>query len=203
MEHLRIDRVLGFEHGMPPEFGVIIAVLGVLFLLLGWRLHQYSIVIVGFLVGAFIGQLITRWLRVDPAWGLVIGGGSTSLLAQPLHRVLIFLLAGLALGMMTGEGIRVMAPAGYLWGFFPGFVAGGILSLYHMRTLMIFSTAFMGAVFFLWGLMVFVGAWIYQPAGTFYVRHPIGSLLILLVTILAGCVAQVSLFPQQRPLEED
>ncbi len=203
MSQLRIDRVLGFEHGVPPVFGVVAAVVGLLFLLLGWRLHRFTVAVVGFALGAAIGQLIARWIQVERLWGVLVGGASFALLAEPLHRVAVFGLSGLALGAVAGEGVRLFAPSGFLWGFAPGFLAGGLLSLWQLRLLVILSTALVGAVAVFWGGAVAGGAWLYRPAATFHVRHPLMTTIMIGLLFVVGSAIQFGLSPKSKPEEED
>ena len=72
MSPTRIDRIFGFEHGLPPVYGAMAAIVGLLFLLFGWRLNRFAVVIIGFLAGAFAGQLVARWIQVDRAWGVFV-----------------------------------------------------------------------------------------------------------------------------------
>lgn len=202
MFSVRIDRVLGFEHGFPPAYALIVAVAGLGFLLFGWRLHRITVVVCGFLIGAFIGQLIARWMDLDRAWGVFVGGAAFALLADPLYRVVIFILGGIALGIGLGETVRLtIAPGGFLWGFFPGFLAGGAFSLWKLKWVVMFSTAFLGALAFLWGLAAVLCAWVYPGACTFHHNHPVLSWIMLGLAFLCGCVVQVR-FSADKPLED-
>lgn len=188
----RIDRVLGFEHGLPPVYGWIAAAVGVLFLLLGWRLHRVTLVLAGFVLGAFAGQLVARWVQVDRAWGVFVGGGALALLADPLHRVVVFVLAGVVLGLGLGEAVRLLvAPGGFWFGFFPGFAIGGLLSLWQMRVVVIVSTAALGAVLFCWGAAVALCNLGWARLCTFHRHHSRAALAVVALVCLIGCVVQL------------
>ena len=196
MSAARIDRVFGFEHGLPPVYGAITAIVGLAFLLLGWRLHRVTLVVTGFLIGAFVGSLIARWIQVDKAWGVFTGGTALALLAEPLSRLMVFLLAGLACGIALGEGLRLFVSAKiFLWGFFPGFVAGGLLSIWQLRFLIILSTSFLGTLTVAWGSAVFLSEWIKPPLTTFHIRHPLATLAILGLVFVIGMVVQFRFAP--------
>jgi hypothetical protein len=200
---VRIDRVLGFEHGFPPEYALVVALVGLGFLLFGWRLHRVTVVVCGFFIGAFIGQLIARWADVNRAWGVFVGGAAFALLADPLYRVVVFILGGIALGIGLGETVRLtIASGGFLWGFFPGFVAGGVFSLWKLRWVVILSTAFLGALLFLWGLATVLCAWITSGACAFHHNHPVFTWIILGLAFLVGCVVQVRFSSKKKEPEE-
>jgi hypothetical protein len=206
MFSVRIDRVLGFEHGFPPAYALVVALMGLGFLLFGWRLHRVTVVVCGFLIGAFIGQLFARWMDVDRAWGVFVGGAAFALLADPLYRVVIFILSGVALGIGLGETVRItLAPGGFLWGFVPGFLAGGAFSLWKIKWVVIFSTAFLGAMAFWWGLAVALCAWVFADACAFHSNHPVLGWILLGLAFLAGCVVQVrfSSFSDKKEEEEE
>ena len=203
MSALRIDRVLGFEHGVPPALGAAVAVVGVLFLLFGWRLHRLSLAAFGFALGAVLGQLVARWIQVDRLWGLMVGGVSLALLSGPVYRVAVFLLAGLAGGALAGEGIRLMAPAGFWFGFVPGFLLAGALSLWQLRTLVILATGLLGAVALWWGGTVAIGAYIFRPATTFHARHPVATTVMVGGMFLVGSALQFKFSPRSNVWDED
>ncbi len=203
MAHLRIDRVLGFEHGVPPALGAAVAGIGLLFLLFGWRLHRFSAAAFGFALGAVLGQLVARWIQVDRMWGVMVGGVSFALLSGPVYRATVFLLAGLAVGAVAGELVRLAAPGAFTWGFAPGFAIGGMLSLWQLRHLVILATALLGAVALWWGGAVAVGAWLLRPAATFHVRHPVASAVVVVLLFLIGCAVQVRFSPRRHDDEED
>jgi hypothetical protein len=198
----RIDRLLGFEHGLPPAYGAIAAAVGLLFLLFGWRLHRFAIVVTGFLVGAFAGQLIARWAQVDPAWGVFIGGIALALLADPLHKIMVFVLAGLAAGLGLGEAIRLIHRSGFLWGFVPGFLAGGSVSLWQIRLVVVFSTAFLGSLMLLWGGAVVMCNLGMSSMCTFHHRHSGATLVILGLAMIIGVAVQLR-FSSKSPEEEE
>jgi hypothetical protein len=199
MDPTRIDRVLGFEHGLPPVYGLVIAVFGLAFLLFGWRLHRITIIVVGLIVGAFIGQLIARWIQVGKVWGILIGGSSLALLADPLYKVIVFILAGGALGVLLGEIIRVsLFEGGFVYAFVFGFLVGGVLSVWRIRILVILSTSFLGAYATLWGLAVAIGLWFFPMLVTFHLRHRVISWIILGLTFVVGCIFQISICPGRR-----
>jgi len=202
MAATRIDRVLGFEHGLPPAYGIVAACVGLAFLLVGWRLHRFTLMVTGFLVGAFVGVLVAKWIQVERAWGVFVGGLSLAILSEPLSKVMIFLLAGLALGLGVGEAVhRWVSHGAFFWGFIPAFVGGGILSLWQMRLLVIISTALLGALAFIWGTVVALSAWVYAPLSTFHVRHPILAYIVLGLLILVGLVVQFKFSKKHKPEE--
>ena len=208
MISVRIDRVLGFEHGFPPAYALVVAAVGLGFLLFGWRMHRVTVVVCGFFIGALIGQLIARWADLDRIWGVFVGGAAFALLADPLYRVVVFILGGIALGIGLGETVRLtIASGGFLWGFFPGFLAGGVFSLWKLRWVVILSTAFLGALLFLWGLATALCAWVTPNACAFHHNHPVQSWIVLGLAFLAGCVVQVRLSsdkpePEEQPEEK-
>lgn len=203
MSALRIDRVYGFEHGIPPALGAIVAGFGVLFLLLGWRMHRLSLAAFGLALGALLGQLAARWLQVDKLWGLMSGGLIFAVLSGPLYRAAVFLLAGLAVGVLAGEGFRLLVPGGFWFGFAPGFLVGGVLSLWLLRPLVILSTSLLGALALWWGGAVAIGAWVYRPSATFSARHPVATTVMVGGLFLVGSGLQFMLSPRSQVWDED
>jgi hypothetical protein len=202
MAPTRIDRVLGFEHGLPPVIGLAAVILGLAFLFLGWRTHRLTLTISGFLLGAFIGQLVAHWAQVERAWGVFVGGTAIALLADPLSRVMVFVLAGLAMGIGLGEGVRVLvAPRGFVYGFIPGFLAGGALSLWKLRHVLILTTAFLGSALACWGAVVLLCR-VDEAVGTMHVRHPVLFLSVLGLAFVAGSITQFMTTRDRDPAEE-
>jgi len=203
MSALRIDRILGIEHGVAPVLGAVVAGFGVLFLLLGWRMHRLSLVAFCFALGAVLGLQLARWIHLGRLWGIVGGGSAFALLALLAHRAAVFVLAGLVAGAVLGAGARLVAPGGFWFGFAPGFLLAGLLSLWELRTLFILSTALLGAVGMWWGGAVVAGAWIYAPAATFHTRHPIAWAVMVGGLFLVGGSLQFKLSPKCRSWDED
>jgi hypothetical protein len=162
-----------------------------------------TVVVCGFLFGAFIGQIKARRRDVDRAWGVFVGGAAFALLADPLYRVVIFILSGIALGIGLGETVRLtVASGGFLWGFVPGFLVGGVFSLWKLKWVIVLSTAFLGAMVFLWGLAVVLCAWVFPGACAFHHNHLVLSWIVLGLALLVGCVVQVR-FSSNRQAEEE
>ena len=178
--------------------------MGLLFLLFGWRLHRFAVVIIGFLAGAFAGQLVARWIQVDRAWGVFVGGTALALLSDPLHKLMIFMLAGLALGLGAGEGVRLLvAKGGFLWGFVPGFLVGGALSLWKIRLVVILSTAFLGSLLLYWGAAVVSCNVGMSSMCTFHVRHPGATLIMLGLVVIIGVAVQLRFSSHDQEEEEE
>jgi len=69
MSATRIDRILGFEHGLPPAYAAMVALVGLVFLVFGWRLHRLTLAACGFFIGSLAGALLAKWIGVEQGWG--------------------------------------------------------------------------------------------------------------------------------------
>jgi hypothetical protein len=203
MSATRIDRILGFEHGLPPVYAAIVAFIGLVFLIFGWRLHRLTLGACGFFIGAFAGAVLAKWIGVAQGWGMTIGGLAILLLAYPLLKAVVFVVAGMSLGICAGEAARLtISPAAFLWGFFPGFFAGGLLSMWQMRALVMISTSFIGAMAFTWGTLSLMTSLGISSFRGFEAQHPAYFTIILGLIFLVGLVFQKKLSPAGRHYKE-
>ncbi|HUU00146.1 MAG TPA: hypothetical protein VM425_01755 [Myxococcota bacterium] len=191
MSATRIDRILGFEHGLPPAYAAMVALVGLIFLVFGWRLHRLTLAACGFFIGSLAGALLAKWIGVDLGWGIAVGGLALLLLANPLAKAVLFIVAGTSLGICAGEAARlVISPGAFPWGFFPGFAAGGFLSMWQMRALVMMSTSFLGALAFAWGTIAALASLGMPWLCGFQARHPTYYMIILGLIFLVGLLAQ-------------
>ena len=113
------------------------------------------------------------------------------MLAYPLARVALFVVAGTSLGICAGEAARLMISAGaFPWGFLPGFLAGGLLSIWQMRLLVMLSTAFLGALAFVWGATSALASLGMPGLAELFVRHHIYRTIVVGLIFLIGLLLQ-------------
>jgi hypothetical protein len=157
------------EAAVPPELRFVIDVaslaLGFALVLWGLRIFKAYVLLVGLLVGAGLGGAIGS-VAIDADNGLLIGalagGFIGAIAAWPLQRVIAFLMAGAATGliasMATGAtpGTEAFGPA-----FAIGFLIGGILGLVIFERIVIAALAFTGAQAIF--LAAFVPNQVYTP----------------------------------------
>ncbi|MBN2497946.1 MAG: hypothetical protein JXR96_25355 [Deltaproteobacteria bacterium] len=187
----RIDRLPGFEVGIPPAFALAVALMGLLILFVGWRMRRIAMIAAGFGMGAIAGQWIARWTGAGSAWGIAVGGAVLAVLADPLHRVVAFAFCGLAAGVVFGTGLALLiSDSAFWWGFTPACLLAGLLSIYLPRSTIILASAFLGGLALLWGSAIAGGYWLEPSLLRFHSRHPVATLVIVGLTFSIGCMVQ-------------
>lgn len=129
--------------------GVLILPPALIVTFFGYRLLRFTLVVLGFGLGAYLGWLLTtrlaaaNWLVLTAA--LILGIGLALLLVW-LFRLGVFLVGAVAGALLT----LIIARGGYvvLMAVIGG-LAGGILALLLQRPVLSLLTAFVGA----WGVV--------------------------------------------------
>ncbi|RLB59556.1 MAG: hypothetical protein DRI34_01455 [Deltaproteobacteria bacterium] len=198
------DRVLGFEHGIPTWLVLLVGAIGLAWLLLGWKLHRITLVVAGAMAGAFAGSLLAAWAGVARGWGIGAGIVVMSLLALPLWRVSVFLLAGLAGGLALGQLLHRFLHAGiFWWGFLGGFILAGLLSIRYLRALVIVATSMLGAQLLAWSVCQVLGRSLLPILRHFDSIHPLSWSIIVSLLALVGAVVQFRYGPRRLTVSEE
>ena len=143
--------------------GILAALVGLLFLALGWPLYRLTVILSGLMLGASLAGGI-GWLAAEEPGcmaGAVIGGLVGALLAWPLE-VLIRSLTGAAVGMGLGLFLGSMVGGGPMLALagLGGLLLGGALTFLLLRPLVMTYFALSGALLVVYGI-----ASVMTPAG--------------------------------------
>ena len=139
----------------PGVTGVALVLVGIGFLLLGYPLYKWLVILAFAAVGFFVGLAAAAAFNVDPMIGMIAGPLVLGLLAWPLHRIGWALLGGAAFAFVFGGyagAAKLVTNQTYLY-IIEGvsFVVGFIMTFCLFRPLIIIVTSVMGAT------MVFQG----------------------------------------------
>lgn len=139
--------------------GIIALVLGLVITLFGYRLLKFTLIVAGFVLGAYLGGFIAlkagaaNWLVVVCAILLGIIG---ALVTVFLFKVSIFLL-----GAAAGALLTAILSSGSGWNhlllLLVGALVGGILALLIKRPVIVLLTAFVGSWFTVAAIFSFIG----------------------------------------------
>jgi hypothetical protein len=154
---LGLEGLLVAWQGLSPTAGLLVAGLGLVYLLFGKWLFRILVAGLGLAVGLEAGQMLAGHFEVSGPWlpfGVAIAAG---IAAWPLWQVLVFVLGGAALGLGVAELVHgVMGHAQYyLFAGIGGFVVGGLLAVLVLRVAAVVLTAMVGAWLTLTGLVAF------------------------------------------------
>ncbi|MBM4018521.1 MAG: hypothetical protein FJ288_09380 [Planctomycetes bacterium] len=131
----------------PLEAGLLLAPLGLVFLLYGFRLYKWLVSVVFAFLGAALGGVAAAGLGWNAMFGMIAGALVLGLLAWPLHRAGWGLLGGglfggaafLALAARATDPVLAVVLAAV------ASVGGFVLTIFLMRPLIIMVTAVIGA----------------------------------------------------------
>jgi hypothetical protein len=153
-ELVRHDRWEALRQMHPVEAAILL-IIGVAFLLYGFRIYKILVIVTYAVVGVFLGAMAASALNFHPVIGMVGGAIILGLLAWPLYLVGWGLLGGAVLATLAAmitqhftespvyQGIAAAA-AGAL---------GIVLTILLMRALVIFVTSIIGAATLVWGTL--------------------------------------------------
>jgi hypothetical protein len=168
----------------PLEMGLVFLVLGLVFLLYGYKLYKILVSVVFAGVGGIGGVVLGAYLGA-PGWLLgLIGAIVLGILAWPLFRIGWGILGGavfaaIALPMavaMTNSPVLGYTLAGV------AFIAGMVLTIMLMRPLIIISTSISGAATLVEGVLLMLIRW---PSAGDPIRAELESKPYLFVVLVA------------------
>jgi hypothetical protein len=192
----RPEKLLDDLSKMPLVGGSIILVVGVLCVLYGYKWHKWVVVALAFLMGLFVGHLLSAQIGKSIIVAVALGVLFATV-ATPMMRWTVAVFAGLT-GAFLGANAWVLtnaSPADAKWaGAAMGFIALALLSFVIFRFVVVLFTSIGGAAMTVLGgitLLMQVPGW--EPA----IRNSLASnqhLIPLLVTVaaVAGFVIQES-----------
>jgi len=159
-EFVRMCESLSF--GWQVAVGVIAALAGVAFLVWGYRLYRWLVVLIFVAIGIVAGMEAALALEFNQTIGIVAGSVLLGVLAWPAHRLGWGLVGGVVFALvLTGfaslmgiEGQVELALIGIV-----AFVAGAAVTLLLMKPLIIVITSLVGAALLVQGTMALVMLW--------------------------------------------
>ena len=183
---------------LPWVAGLVLIVVGLAFLLYGYRVYKALVILVFAAVGGLVGMVVGACLGLSPLWGLVgtiLGALVLGFVAWPLHRVGWGLLGGAALAAVVvcfAEGAGVTTPA-YLY-VIAGvvFVLGVILAIWLFRPLLIIVSSLVGATLLVDGAvrLTVIKPSFGEPICTFLKANDYVLAIVVLVLAGAGALMQ-------------
>ncbi len=205
-----IEEILQYLTDMHIMAGVLLAVVGALYLLMGWRMFKVLLIANAAVLGAMFGGMLTVNLGYENQWwiGLFTGCAVMAILAWPLMRVFLALtgaLLGAAAGFILFESIAMavgredLAP--FAW---TGAVAGGVLLFVvifiKFKFCVMAMTALQGSCMLVNGVLCV--ALKFEKSGTYLLDLIHENLILfplgLFIVTLAGLVFQLSKSSKSR-----
>jgi hypothetical protein len=132
----------------PLEAGLLVLPVGLAFLLYGFRLYKWLVIVVYTAIGLFAGLALAAWLGFNPILCVIAGAIVLGVLAWPLHRAAWAVLGGAFFAALAAIFMLAQTREGWPVGVVAAaaFIGGLIATLLLMRPLIIIVTACCGAV---------------------------------------------------------
>ena len=171
-----------FQH--PLEMGLVFLVLGLVFLLYGYKLYKILVSVVFAGIGGLVGMLIGVHFGA-PGWLIgLIGAIVLGILAWPLFRIGWGILGGAvfaAIALPFAVALTQSPVLGYTLAAV-AFIAGMVLTIVLMRPLIIISTSISGAATLVEGVLLMLIRW---PSAGDPIRAALESKPYLFVVLVA------------------
>lgn len=192
----RPDELLDTLSSMPLIGASVVVVVGILCVLNGYRWHRWVIMVLAFMCGLGIGQLLSTQIGksaiVAVALGLLF-----AIIATPMLKVAVAIFGGLTgafIGANAWTAIQVSAADMQWAGALMGFILLALLSLILFRLVIVLFTSVGGAAMVLFGsitLLMHVPSW--EPAvRASFTNNQLLLPLLLVVAAVGGFVVQQS-----------
>ena len=139
---------------MGPGTAVLLGLLGLIYLMYGWSLYRWLIMLNAAAIGAYIGAIIGVRNQAAVVGG-IMGGVVAAAMAYPLLKWAVAVIGGVV-GAFVGAGLWKIAgqDPGYAWaGAMTGLVGFGMLSFIVFRGSLMLYTSAQGALMLLVGLL--------------------------------------------------
>ena len=173
---------------------IIYILIGLVLLLFGYKLFNGSIFLLGFLVGAISGILISTIYTVSPIFWVLsaLVGGIIGAMIFKLAKIAVFIILGGILGAMLGQILCQSSPQFPQWIVVTAFtIIFAILAVIVRKPAVIATSALLGATLLVMGVVQIitkVDAINAIKTGTISQTNAI----IILVTSLIGAAIQVT-----------
>jgi hypothetical protein len=205
-----LDELLAMLKGMHIGHGTLLAVAGLFYLFVGWKLFKPLVMLNAAILGAVLGASATVRLGVGEYWwvGMLAGGGVLGLVAWPMMKLFVALFSGAlgaALGFSAFESIVATMGRGdllpYAWvGAAVGALALALLAMLLFQGAVMFATSLQGAGMFVCGglCLLFKIPSIEKPLTDTMQTHPPALFLTVVGLSAAGLVVQILAASRRR-----
>lgn len=198
-----LDELIEALKAMHLGHGIVLAVAGLFYLFIGWKLFKPLVMLNAAILGAVLGGAATVQLGVGEYWwvGALALGCVLGLVAWPMMKLFVALFGGAlgaALGFSAFESVVGTLGRGdllpYAW---IGAVVGGLflalLAMLLFQGAVMFATSLQGSGMFACGLlcMLFKAPNIEEPLTKALQTHPPALLLCVVGLSAAGLVVQI------------
>ncbi len=182
--------------GYALETAIVLVPLGLAFLLYGFRMYRWLVVVAYAAVGAVAGLMAAQWFGVSGLVCGVVGAIVLGILAWPLHRLGWGLLGG---GLLGAAAVAAAGTAG-VQGQVPliligsvAFLGGMLLTMLIMKPIIILVTSVLGASALAAGVVRLLELWptVGDPVGAVLRAKPYLPALAIAVLAAVGVVLQV------------
>lgn len=184
-------------HYHPLMAAVLLIPVGIAFLLYGYRLYRWLVVIAYVGIGVVLGMAAAAYLGFNQSVGIMAGAIVLGVLAWPLHRAGWGLLGGILFAIVFREVSAVMGMEGQLQLALIGavaFLVGVVLTVLLLKPLIVVITSVVGGTLLALGALSLVALWpalggpvekaidarLYLPVFIVLVLAAVGSLLQIL-----------------------
>lgn len=178
----------------PLEMGLVFLVLGLVFLLYGYKLYKILVSVVFAGIGGLVGLLIGVHFGA-PGWlAALIGAFLLGILAWPLFRIGWGILGGMVFAAVAWPFAMALTqsvvPAYILAAV--AFIAGMILTTMLMRPLIIISTATSGAATLVTGVLLMLIRWpeVNEPVKAALESKPYLFIVLVALPAILGAILQ-------------
>lgn len=188
---------------MHAGHGILLAVAGLFYLFIGWKLFQPLVMLNAAILGAVLGGSAAVQLGAGEYWwvGLLAGGGVLGLVAWPMMKLFVALFGGAlgaAVGFSTYETLLGMAGRSdllpYAWvGAVVGALFLAMLAVLLFQGAVMLATSLQGAGMFCCGLLclLFKTPRAESSLTHFLKTHPPALLMSVIGLAAAGLVVQM------------
>ncbi|MBN1554113.1 MAG: DUF4203 domain-containing protein [Phycisphaerae bacterium] len=198
-----LDELLASLRDMHVGHGILLAVAGLFYLFVGWKLFKPLVMLNAAVVGAVLGASATVQLGFGEYWwvGALAGGCVLGLVAWPMMKLFVALFGGAlgaALGFSAFESIVATIGRGdllpYAWA---GAAVGGVflalLAVLLFQGAVMFATSLQGSGMFACGVLCLLlkSSRLNEPLTNALQTHPPALLMIVVGLSAAGLVVQI------------
>lgn len=189
----------GFANVMgdhPLAAAVLLVPAGIAFLLYGFRLYRWLVVIAYVGIGVVLGMAAALYLNVNQSVGIMLGAIILGVLAWPLHRVAWGVLGGILFAWVFVEVAYMMDIRATMPLFLVGavaFVAGIALTVLLLKPLIVVITSLVGATFVALGVLSLTRWWpaLGGPVERVIDMRPYIPVAIVLILAIVGSLLQL------------
>jgi hypothetical protein len=183
-------------YGWLVALSIISVLAGVAFLVWGFRLYRWLVVLIFVVIGVAAGIEASSYFAFNQSIGIIAGAVLLGVLAWPAHRLGWGLVGGVVFALVLAGFASLMGIEGRVELLLIGvvaFVAGAAVTLLLMKPLIIVITALVGAALLTQGTVAMTLLW--PSVGTTVVRametRPYIPMVAALVLAAVGSAMQV------------